>query len=145
MARRCVSGANPYAGAAGRCMQRQAARGGTIGRRGKIALEGSATTDLRGRFRLSNVPPGSPTLVIAYLGAPAVRMQIQVPKQGLEMGNAPIGGSTFIKQVIVYGQAAAFASALNPERSAINTVSVLDTDAMGHLSAMTSTRQPSGG
>ena len=41
--------------------------------------------------------------------------------------------SGLIEEVIVYGQAAAFASALNQERAAINTVSVLDTDAMGQF------------
>ena len=95
--------------------------------------EGSATTDLRGRFRLPNVPPGFHTLVISYVGAPTTRITISVQEEGLELGDIAIGGSEFIEEVIVYGQAAAFAGALNQERSAINTVSVLDTDAMGQF------------
>ena len=96
-------------------------------------LEGSATTDERGRFRLSNVPPGNHTLVISYVGTPGVRVDISVPEEGLEMGDVAIGREALIEEIIVYGQAAAFASALNQERAAINTVSVLDTDAIGQF------------
>ena len=98
--------------------------------------EGSATTDERGRFRLSNVPAGAYTLVISYVGAKSTRIEITVPPSGLDLGDVAIGEaglSGVVEEVIVYGQAAAFASALNQERAAINTVSVLDTDAMGQF------------
>ncbi len=98
--------------------------------------EGAATTDERGRFRLSNVPPGAHTLVVSYVGAENTRIEIDVPPGGLDLGDVAIGVDTMsglIEEVIVYGQAAAFASALNQERAAINTVSVLDTDAMGQF------------
>ena len=98
--------------------------------------EGSATTDARGRFRLSNVPAGTYTLVVSYLGAKSTRIEISVPPEGLDLGDVAIGTAGMagvIEEVIVYGQAAAFANALNQERAAINTVSVLDTDAMGQF------------
>ncbi len=98
--------------------------------------EGSATTDERGRFRLSNVSAGTYTLVISYLGTTSTRIEISVPPEGLDLGDVAIGEadlSGLVEEVIVYGQAAAFASALNQERAAINTVSVLDTDAMGQF------------
>ena len=98
--------------------------------------EGSATTDERGRFRLSNVPAGTYTLVVSYVGAQSTRIEISVPPEGLDIGDVVIGEaglSGLVEEVIVYGQAAAFASALNQERAAINTVSVLDTDAMGQF------------
>ena len=98
--------------------------------------EGSATTDERGRFRLSNVPAGTYTLVVSYVGAASTRIEISVPPEGLDLGDVAIGDaglSGLVEEVIVYGQAAAFASALNQERAAINTVSVLDTDAMGQF------------
>ena len=98
--------------------------------------EESATTDERGRFRLSNVPAGTYTLVISYLGATSTRIEISVPPEGLDLGDVAIGEaglSGLVEEVIVYGQAAAFASALNQERAAINTKSVLDTDAMGQF------------
>ena len=105
-------------------------QGAVVGIEGR---EGSATTDARGRFRLPNVPAGAHTLVISYVGAPTTSIAISVPPEGLEMGDIVIGGSEFIEEIIVYGQAAAIANALNQERSAINTVSVLDTDAMGQF------------
>ena len=98
--------------------------------------EGSATTDERGRFRLSNVPAGTHTLVISYVGTTSTRMEITVPPEGLDLGDVAIGATDLtglVEEVIVYGQAAAFASALNQERAAINTKSVLDTDAMGQF------------
>ena len=98
--------------------------------------EGSATTDERGRFRLSNVPAGTHTLVISYVGTTSTRIEITVPPEGLDLGDVAIGEADLtglVEEVIVYGQAAAFASALNQERAAINTKSVLDTDAMGQF------------
>ena len=114
--------------------------GNTVSFRGAVVSiegrEGSAITDERGRFRLSNVPAGTHTLVISYVGTASTSIEITVPPEGLELGDVAIGEadlSGLVEEVIVYGQAAAFASALNQERAAINTVSVLDTDAMGQF------------
>jgi len=95
-------------------------------------LDRSVTTDSRGRFRLSNVPVGSHTLVVSYVGAGDTRFEIDVPEGGLDMGDVAIGGE-LVEEIITYGQAAAVASGLSQERSAINTVSALDTDAMGQF------------
>lgn len=97
-------------------------------------LKKSTTTDERGRFRLSDVPQGEYTLVISYLGAKEdTRMPIKVDSNGLALGEIILGGSDAFDEIIVYGQAAAFAGALNQERAADNLVSVLDTDAMGQF------------
>jgi len=96
-------------------------------------LERSATTDDRGRFRMTGVPEGDYTLVISYVGAPDTRIPITVPGSGLDMGEVAIGGGDEVEEVIVYGQSAAIAGALSQERSAGNLVSVLDTDAMGQF------------
>ena len=97
-------------------------------------LARSGISDERGRFRLTNVPAGDYTLVISYVGAEDTRIEISVPEAGLDLGEVSIGGGTeLIEEVIVYGQAAAIASALNQERSSLNLVSVLDTDAMGQF------------
>ena len=97
----------------------------------------SATSDDRGRFRLNNVPAGSYTLVVSYVGAADTSIPIVVPAEGLNMGDVVLGtggaGAASIEEVVVYGQSAAIASGLNQERSADNLMSVLDTDAMGQF------------
>jgi len=98
----------------------------------------STTTNDRGRFHMGNVPAGSYTLVISYLGAADTTISIQVPDAGLDMGEVILGGegteaAADLEEVVVYGQSAAIAGALNQERSANNLVSVLDTDAMGQF------------
>jgi TonB-dependent receptor len=98
-------------------------------------IPGSTISDDRGRFRLTNVPAGSHTLIVSYVGTPDTRLAITVPETGADVGAVAIGATerAAIEEVIVYGQAAAFASALNQERSAKNLVSALDTDAMGQF------------
>ena len=98
-------------------------------------LSGSTTSDERGRFRLGNVPAGSYTLIVSYVGTEDTSISIQVPEEGVDLGDVVIGATSVaaLEEIIVVGQAAAFASALNQERSANNLVSVLDTDAMGQF------------
>ncbi len=97
-------------------------------------LRRSTTSDDRGQFRFANVPAGSYTLVVSYVGAADKSISITVPESGLALGAVGIGaGGEALEEVIVYGQAAALAGALNQERSAENLVSVLDTDAMGQF------------
>ena len=99
-----------------------------------VELQRSATTDDRGQFRFSNIPAGEYTLLVAYVGAADKSLPITVTESGLAIGAISIGsGDEALEEVIVYGQAAALASALSQERSADNLVSVLDTDAMGQF------------
>lgn len=99
-----------------------------------VELQRSATTNDRGQFRFANVPPGDYTLTINYVGAPPKSVPISVTGTGLNLGSVVIGSTdAAFEEVIVYGQAAALASALNQERNAENLVSVLDTDAMGQF------------
>ena len=98
-------------------------------------LPGSTTSDERGRFRLGNVPAGSYTLTVSYVGTEDTSISIQVSEEGVDLGDVVIGATSLaaLEEIIVVGQAAAFASALNQERAANNLVSVLDTDAMGQF------------
>lgn len=105
-----------------------------------VRVEGiarSTSTDDRGRFRLTNIPAGEHVLVISYVGTEDTRIPITVTADGLAMGAVVLGGdlaeANQIEEVLVEGQAAAVAGALNQERAADNLVSVLDTDAMGQF------------
>ncbi|HMB58447.1 MAG TPA: TonB-dependent receptor [Xanthomonadales bacterium] len=100
-------------------------------------LQRSTSTDARGRFRLADVPPGNYTLVVSYVGTPDTEFPITVSETGLAMGVVVLGANAAdtanIEEVLIYGQSAALAGAINQERSADNLVSVLDTDAMGQF------------
>jgi TonB-dependent receptor len=99
-----------------------------------VELQRSANTDNRGQFRFSNIPAGDYTLLVTYVGAADKSLPITVTESGLAIGAISIGsGDEALEEIIVYGQAAALASALSQERSAANLVSVLDTDAMGQF------------
>lgn len=98
----------------------------------------SAATDARGRFRLGNVPPGTYTLSISYIGAPLTRLPITVKAEGTRLGEVVLGaksgdtngGLARLEEVLVYGQSAAMAGAINQQRAANNIRSVLDADTM---------------
>lgn len=101
----------------------------------------SAATDARGRFRLGNVPPGTYTLSISYIGAPLTRLPITVKAEGTRLGEVVLGaksgdtngGLARLEEVLVYGQSAAMAGAINQQRAANNIRSVLDADTMGQF------------
>ncbi len=91
----------------------------------------TTTTDDRGSFRFTDVAPGQYTLVVSYFGTGEdTRLSIDVGSEGLALGDVSLSVQD---TVVVIGQAAAFASALNQERSADNLISVLDTDALGQF------------
>jgi len=105
-----------------------------------VRIEGvqrTTSTDDRGRFRLNNIPAGQQTLVISYVGTQDTIIPINVPADGLDLGAVILGSNmdneAYIEEVLVQGQSAAIAGALNQERAADNLVSVLDTDAMGQF------------
>lgn len=94
-------------------------------------------SDERGRFRFPVVPAGDYELVVYYVGAAPTRLSISVPEQGLMLGDVVLGGADTneyaLEEVLVYGQSAAMASAINQQRAADNIVSVLDSDSIGQF------------
>ena len=101
-------------------------------------LNNATTTDSRGRFRLHNVTPGTYTLVLNYIGAEPRRIEITVGADGLAMGEVVLGtmgadGELVLEEVLVTGQAAAMAGAINQQRAADNIKSILDADTMGQF------------
>ena len=85
-----------------------------------VRIEGmqrTTTTDSRGRFRLANVPPGDHTLIVSYIGTDDSSFPITVTSDGLDMGDVVIGADASyvsqIEEVLIFGQSAAIAGALN--------------------------------
>ncbi|HEY7776096.1 MAG TPA: carboxypeptidase-like regulatory domain-containing protein, partial [Kineobactrum sp.] len=98
----------------------------------------STATDERGRFRLANIPPGNYTLLISYVGAPLTRIPVVVGVDGLQLGSVVLGGADSaellaLEEVLVTGQSAAMAGAINQQRAANSIKSVLDSDMMGQF------------
>ncbi len=102
-----------------------------------VELGVSATTDSRGRFRLPGVAPGTYTLTVSYVGAPTRTVPITVGSDGLVLGALVLGEGSenqmALEEVLVTGQSAAMAGAINQQRAADNIKSVLDSDTMGQF------------
>lgn len=102
-----------------------------------VELGISTTTDSRGRFRLAGVSPGDYTLTVSYVGAPTRSVPISVDADGLVMGALVLGQGSDdqigLEEVLVTGQSAAMAGAINQQRAADNIKSVLDSDTMGQF------------
>jgi TonB-dependent receptor len=76
--------------------------------------------------------------VISYVGAPDTRIPVAVTASGLELGEVRLGtddsaGWLALEEVLVTGQSAAMAGAINQQRAADNVKSVLDSDMMGQF------------
>lgn len=97
----------------------------------------SAITDSRGRFRLSGVKPGNYMLTVSYVGAPTREIEIAVDADGLLLGAVVLGAGgdnqMALEEILVTGQSAAMAGAINQQRAADNIKSVLDSDTMGQF------------
>ena len=104
------------------------------GARVEIVETGQTTaTDDLGRFRFPSVSAGNYTLRISYLGY----QEILAP---IEVAQAPLAGRVFEmtggyggEEIIVYGSRSARAQALNQERTASNSLTVLAGDFLGQF------------
>lgn len=91
------------------------------------------TSDRNGTFIFNNVPPGSHTIQVEYLGAAPLTQSIEVGDQTLNL-ELVIGEDTArMENILVVGQAAGQAMALNKQRNAEHLTSVLSADAVGQL------------
>ena len=86
-------------------------------------LNRSASTTASGRFSFGNVPAGSYTLTIEYLGADSETADITVPEGGVARVDVVIGRE--IDEIIVRGALGGNASILNQQRNSDHVVSVL--------------------
>ncbi|MGJ8692314.1 MAG: TonB-dependent receptor [Thalassotalea sp.] len=97
-------------------------------------LKLTSITERDGSFRFTNVPAGEYTLLINYLGADPVVKKITVIDNKIFSQNIMIGNSDEpLENVIVYGQRAGQAGALNRQKNANKLISVVSADSIGQL------------
>ena len=89
------------------------------------------TTERDGSYLIADLPAGSYTLEVRYVGAETVRQTVTVPATGLVQLDIALGGST--AEILVIGQAANQASALSRKREADTVSDVLTRDAIGQF------------
>lgn len=95
-------------------------------------LDRTATTDRFGAYAFNNVPAGEYTLSVSYIGAGGVRQTVTVNGEA----NAPfrLGDAvSYRESVLVVGQAAAQAGAINQQRASNAIISVIDSDGLGNF------------
>ena len=95
----------------------------------------TSTNDL-GEFRIVNVPTGSATLTVSYLGYAGQSVVVGVRGDGTSHDFVLRGGST-VEEIVVFGQRSARALALNQERTAENFTTVLSADVLGNFPGTT--------
>ena len=89
-------------------------------------LGASAVSRRDGSFRFNNLPEGNYTLVVQYLGAPTVELPIQISAgQTLQQAVVLAAANASLENIIVYGQRAGKASALNQKRMSDSIKSIV--------------------
>ncbi len=98
-----------------------------------VELGRSLATGRDGRFRANGVPPGDYTLEVRFVGAPTRTQAITVPAEGVDVGQIVIGedAAQVLDNVLVVGQLAGQAAAINQQRSADNLTAGVAADAIG--------------
>ncbi|MBJ2137974.1 TonB-dependent receptor [Paraglaciecola chathamensis] len=87
-----------------------------------------------GSFRFTNLPEGQYTLEITYLGADTLEAPIDIKSgETLAKDFVLVGKRADLENIIVYGQRAGQASALNQQRSADSIKSIVSSDAIGQF------------
>lgn len=95
-------------------------------------LDRSATTDRFGAYTFNNVPAGAYTLDVSYIGARGARQSVEVAGEAtvpFRLGDAVSSRES----VLVVGQAAAQAGAINQQRASNAIISVIDSDGLGNF------------
>lgn len=100
-----------------------------------VELGRNLATGRDGRFRANGVPPGDYTLEVRFVGAETRTQAITVPAQGVDVGAIVIGqdAAQVLDNVLVVGQLAGQAAAINQQRSADNLTAVVAADAIGQF------------
>jgi len=105
----------------------------------KITIEETgqwtSTNDL-GEFRFANVPASSATLTVSFLGYAGQSAVVGV-RGDSALQNFALRGGSEIEEIVVFGQRSARAQALNLERTAENTTTVVSADLLGNVAGTT--------
>ena len=93
----------------------------------------SQVTKRDGSFKFKQLPEGTYTLQIVYLGAPVAEFEVKVDKDQTLNRNFKIDTSEELEEVVVFGARASQASALNRQKNAENLKTVVSSDAVGQF------------
>lgn len=122
----------------------QAVQGRVMDRSGEVGFEGArvrlepagleTVTGRDGRFRFASVPPGSYTLGVEYLGAAREALVFSVGDTAPSALDVRIGQDVQpVQNILVVGQAAGQAGALNRQRTADTLRNIVSADAIGQF------------
>ncbi|MEM9302460.1 MAG: carboxypeptidase-like regulatory domain-containing protein, partial [Pseudomonadota bacterium] len=99
-----------------------------------VELGRSTSSDPQGRYRFGALPDGRYTLRVSFVGADPVEQEISVSGGQLLSQDLRIGDDVArLNNVLIVGQAAGQASAINRQRASVNLVNVISSDAVGQL------------
>jgi len=92
-----------------------------------------ATTERDGTFRISNVPSGPQTVSITYTGLATRTETVNVPAGGSVRLDAVLGATEVLtmEALTVTGERSGVAAAIQQQRQAVNSVSVITVDQFG--------------
>ena len=92
------------------------------------------TTSADGRFLFNNVPQGTYTLLVNYLGAMPQTRVLTVADTTEQLGDIKLlAASDSVEHIEVVGQSGAMSKALNRQRNAAGIVTVASTDELGQF------------
>ena len=96
-----------------------------------LELGRTTSTERDGSFRFPEVPAGTYTLEVRYVGAPTETITVTVPETGTVQQTVALGSAD--DSILVVGQLANQASALSRKRAADTVSDVLTRDAIGQF------------
>ena len=96
----------------------------------------TTSTDNLGRFRFAALPRGTYTIAVSYLGYVGQSATAPLFGQPFQQDFALRGG-TELEEIVVFGTRSARAQALNQERTAPNSQSVINADLLGNFNGTT--------
>ena len=96
-------------------------------------LDKSAVSQRDGSFRFTNLPEGEHTMVITYLGVEPVEHKVTIENGKIKSARFSIVEQQAMENIIVVGQRAGQAGALNRQKNADNLKNVVSSDSIGQL------------